>query len=97
MQLTPEVRLDANATLSENKIADFEEIVYDYAEGFDYVNVVNHRNTDIAMSPNAVAMGMLTWEDAASNSSMSGVSVSLIGKHVGRRYPRQHRGQGAFP
>ena len=85
VQLTPEVRLDANATLSENKIADFEEIVYDYAEGFDYVNVVNHQNTDIALSPNAVAMGMLTWE-APSNSSMSGVSVSLIGKHVGRQY-----------
>ena len=85
VQLTPEVRLDANATLSENKIADFEEIVYDYAEGFDYVNVVNHRNTDIALSPNAVAMGMLTWE-APSNSSVAGVSVSLIGKHVGRQY-----------
>ena len=51
VQLTPEVRLDANATLSENKIADFEEIVYDYGEGFDYVNVVNHRNTTSPFPP----------------------------------------------
>ena len=85
MQLTPEVRLDANATLSENKIANFQEVIYDYGTGVDFVNVVDHTNTDIALSPGAVAMGMLTWE-APANSSIAGVSVSLIGKHVGRQF-----------
>ena len=85
MQLTSTLRVDANATLAQNKIALFEETVYDYDENFSYVNVIEHENTDIALSPNAVAMGMLTFE-APEDGALAGLSFSLIGKHVGRQF-----------
>lgn len=85
VQLTSSLRLDANATLAQNKIALFEETVYDYDSNFDYVNTIVHENTDIALSPNAVAMGMLTFE-APKDGALAGLSVSLIGKHVGQQF-----------
>lgn len=85
LQLTSALRLDANATLAQNKIAQFEETVYDYDDNFDYENIVVHENTDIALSPNAVAMGMLTYE-APKDGALAGLSVSLIGKHVGQQF-----------
>jgi len=85
VQVTPTLRVDANATLSQNKIALFEETIYDYDENFSYVNVIEHEGTDIALSPNAVGMGMLTFE-APKESALAGVSFSLIGKHVGRQF-----------
>ena len=85
LQLTSALRLDANATLAQNKIAQFEETVYDYDSNFDYENIVVHENTDIALSPNAVAMGMLTYE-APKDGALAGLSVSLIGKHVGQQF-----------
>jgi len=85
VQLTSSLRLDANATLAQNKIAQFEETVYDYDSNFDYVNTIDHENTDIALSPNAVAMGMLTFE-APEDGALAGLSVSLIGKHVGQQF-----------
>lgn len=84
-QLTSTLRLDANATLAQNKIAQFEETVYDYDGNFDYENIVVHENTGIALSPNAVAMGMLTYE-APKDGALAGLSVSLIGKHVGQQF-----------
>ena len=85
VQLTSSLRLDANATLAQNKIAQFEETVYDYDSNFDYENTIVHENTDIALSPNAVAMGMLTFE-APEDGALAGLSVSLIGKHVGQQF-----------
>jgi len=85
VQLTSSLRLDANATLAQNKIALFEETVYDYDSNFDYVNTIDHEYTDIALSPNAVAMGMLTFE-APEDGALAGLSVSLIGKHVGQQF-----------
>ncbi len=85
VQLTSSLRLDANATLAQNKIAQFEETVYDYDGNFDYVNTIVHENTDIALSPNAVAMGMLTFE-APEDGALAGLSMSLIGKHVGQQF-----------
>ena len=91
LQLTSSLRFDANATLAENKISQFEETVYDYdlfynpESEFDYENTIVHENTDIALSPNAVAMGMLTFE-APKDGAFAGLSVSLIGKHVGQQF-----------
>ena len=92
VQLSPQWRLDANAAFSTNKIARFEETLYDY-EKFDendnptegYEVVIVHENTDIALSPNTVAMGMLTWE-ASEDGPLSGLSASLIHKQVGKQF-----------
>ncbi|MDA0728806.1 MAG: TonB-dependent receptor [Bacteroidetes bacterium] len=85
VQLTPALRLDANASFSQNRIAQFEETVYDYDSDFVFENIIVHENTDIALSPNVVAMGMLTVE-APKESALAGLSVSLIGKHVGQQF-----------
>ena len=88
IQLTDQWRLDANAAFSQNKIARFEETLYDYAYGYEdpeFVVVVEHEHTDIALSPNAVAMGMLTWE-ADKGGALAGLSASLIHKQVGRQF-----------
>ena len=85
IQATPVLRLDANATFSQNKIALFEETIYDYDGAFDYVNIVTHENTDLALSPNVVGMGMVTVE-APEDSKLSGLSFSVIAKHVGRQF-----------
>lgn len=85
VQLTPAFRFDANATFSQNKIAEFEETVYDYSDDFEYENRIVHEDTDIALSPNAVAMGMLTFE-APEDGAFAGLSFSLIGKHVGQQF-----------
>ena len=85
IQATPVLRFDANATFSQNKIALFEETIYDYDGAFDYVNIVTHENTDLALSPNVVGMGMATLE-APEDSKLSGLSFSVIAKHVGRQF-----------
>jgi iron complex outermembrane receptor protein len=85
IQVTPLLRLDANATFSQNKIALFEETIYDYDGAFDYVNVVTHEDTDLALSPNVVGMGMATLE-APEDSKFAGLSFSVIAKHVGRQF-----------
>jgi iron complex outermembrane recepter protein len=44
-----------NATLSENRIQRFSEVLYDYTDGFDVITY-EHVNTPISFSPRAVAM-----------------------------------------
>jgi len=85
VQVTPALRLDANASFSQNKIAQFEETVYDYDNNFNFENIIVHENTDIALSPHVVAMGMLTLE-APKEGVLAGLSLSLIGKHVGQQF-----------
>ena len=88
LQLTSSLRFDANATLAENKIAQFEETVYDYDLYNPKVN-----STTKTLSPrehrhraftDAVAMGMLTLK--LLRTVPAGLSVSLIGKHVGQQF-----------
>ncbi|MAO88212.1 MAG: TonB-dependent receptor [Crocinitomicaceae bacterium] len=85
IQATPELRFEANATFSQNKIAQFDETIYDYDGAYDYANIVTHENTDLALSPNVVAMGMAILE-APEDSKLSGLSFSIIAKHVGRQF-----------
>ena len=92
----PELRFDANATFSQNKIAQFDETIYDYDGAYDYVNIVTHENTDLALSPNVVAMGMATLE-APEDSKLSGLSFSVIAKHVGRQFLDNTSNEQAVP
>jgi iron complex outermembrane receptor protein len=85
IQATPELRFEANATFSQNKIAQFDETIYDYDGAYDYANIVTHENTDLALSPNVVAMGMAILE-APEDSKLSGLSFSITAKHVGRQF-----------
>lgn len=68
-----------NTTLSQNKIKNFEEVIYDYTNGFE-IKTVSHNNTDISFSPSIVAGQVLTY---LPNSSLS---IALQTKYVGQQY-----------
>ena len=55
-QLTDKLDLAANASFSSNKIDQFTELIYDYTNGFDIIEI-DHQDVDIAFSPNRI-MGL---------------------------------------
>jgi len=80
-------RIDANATFSQNKIKDFNYIVFDTqydAATWDWVSteavITEYENTDIAFSPNIIANGILTF------SPIKNLDIKWISKYVGDQY-----------
>jgi iron complex outermembrane recepter protein len=73
---------NANLTLSQNKIEEYTEILYNYGENWDEYNVEEtvFKNSDIAFSPNVIAGGQLTYKP------VSGLRISVFTKYVGRQY-----------
>jgi iron complex outermembrane recepter protein len=80
--LTDKWSLNANLTLSRNKIRDFTEVVYDYGVNWDEYNTVSrtYENTDIAFSPATIAGAILTYRP------VQGVDLSLLSKYISRQY-----------
>jgi len=63
-KITNSLKLFGNTTISQNKIANYDELVYEY---FSYTDSVathtnNYKNTDIAFSPKLIAVGGATWQ-----------------------------------
>lgn len=81
-RFTPQWQWAANLTLSQNKIKEFVEFIYDYGVGYNEYNAIEitHRNTDISFSPNVVAGSMLTFSPAPR------LDLQLLSKYVGRQY-----------
>ncbi len=71
--------VSGNATFSQNKIEAFEELLYDYTNGFDIVRI-QHSNTDIAFSPSVIAGGRAEYF------VHKNISVSWLPRYVGRQY-----------
>lgn len=71
--------ISGNATFSQNKIESFEELLYDYTNGFDIVRI-QHSNTDIAFSPSVIAGGRAEYF------VHKNISVSWLPRYVGRQY-----------
>ena len=68
----------ANAAFSLNKIAEFTEYIDNYDDGTQ--EVITHKNTDIAFSPNVIAgarISVLPVDD---------LEISFINKYVGRQF-----------
>ena len=80
------IRLDANATVSQNKIKDFDYVVYDTQydpntwEDSTTAEVTSYNDTDISFSPNLIMGSMLTV------TPVDKLSVSLLSKYVGKQY-----------
>ncbi|MBI1226451.1 MAG: TonB-dependent receptor plug domain-containing protein [Bacteroidetes bacterium] len=77
--------VDGNATFSKNKIKNFTEYVDNWDTGGQ--EAFDRGTTDIALSPNVVAFGRLTW-GASQNFAKNGqgLSISVASKHVGKQY-----------
>ena len=79
VQLAKKLWLNANLTLSRNRIGRFDEVVYDYTNGFD-VLVNEFEDTDISFSPEVISAGRLIYQP------LEGLELMLISKYVGDQY-----------
>lgn len=72
----------ANATLSESKIKNFTEVLYDYGVNFDEFNEVQNSFTDvdIAFSPELIVGSTFTFNP------IKGLEASLLSKYVGDQF-----------
>ena len=70
-------RMDANLTLSQNKVLDYT--FADFADGDADPNLVT-RTTDLALSPNIVGAAIATFVPIKNG------KLQLIGKYVGKQY-----------
>ncbi|MFT5861120.1 MAG: iron complex outermembrane receptor protein [Flavobacteriaceae bacterium] len=77
-QVHRHIELTGNITLSQNKIASFNEYVDNYDVGGQ--DTIAHRNTDLAFSPNVVAAFGVNLE------VVKGLDVTLLGKYVGQQF-----------
>ncbi len=82
VRLSSKLLWNANLTLSQNKIKNFNEVLYDYGANFDQYNEVikSYVNTDIALSPNVIAGSTFMY------SPVSGFELGLLTKYVGKQY-----------
>jgi iron complex outermembrane recepter protein len=70
--------IGANANLSRNKIAEFNEYIDNYDTWEQ--EVIVHQNTDMAFSPNCIVGGVVSFLPS------SNWEVSLLPKYVSRQY-----------
>ncbi len=73
---------NANLTLSQNKILNFDEVLYDYGANFDEYNEVarNYKNADISFSPNVIVGSGFSYHP------VSAIDLTLLSKYVGKQY-----------
>ena len=88
-QIVRDLTLKGNLTLSQNKIKQFNEIIYDYSISYEEKNI-EHNNTTIAFSPSVIANGTLDYviyDDLRNmNSKGNKLTISLLGRYVGKQY-----------
>jgi iron complex outermembrane receptor protein len=80
--LSKKFTLGANLTLSQNKVLNFTEVLYDYGADFDQYNVIEkkYKTTDISFSPNVIAGGIFSYK------VFKGLELSWLTKFVGKQY-----------
>ncbi len=73
---------NANLTLSQNKIQDFNEVIYDYGANFDEYNVIKkvYTNSDISLSPNVIAGSSFSF------SPHKALELTILSKYVGKQF-----------
>ncbi len=82
MKISKKLSWNVNLTLSQNKIKNFTEVLYDYGANWDEYNVVERKysNTDISFSPNVIGGSTLTY------TVFRGTELALLTKYVGKQY-----------
>ncbi len=80
------IRLNANATFSENKVVDFTEYIDNYDDP-NYAQLgIKHSNTPIALSPATIAAGTVTFAPFRYMKNDQLLEMDLSGKYVGKQY-----------
>jgi len=83
VELMNGLTFNGNATFSQNKIKAFTEYIDNWDTGEQ--EIVQHENTDLALSPNVIAGGGLTY-DVFKNENQNQLSLTLSGKYVGSQF-----------
>ena len=80
--ISPKLSLMANLTLSQNRIREFTEVLYDYGINFNEYNEIQnvYHNTNIAYSPSVIASSGLSYK------LFRGFEASWLMKHVGKQF-----------
>ncbi len=68
-----------NFTLSRNKIKSFNQVVYDYTNGFEIINIP-FENTDISFSPAVISGSSLRYRPIKNG------EIEWLAKYVGKQY-----------
>lgn len=81
-QISSKFYFAGNVTLSQNKIREFTEIIYDYGLNFDEFNEVQTQleNVDISFSPSVIVGASLTYRP------LRKAEVTLLSKYVGDQF-----------
>ena len=71
-----------NATFSQNKIKEFDEILYDYGVNWDEYNIITRTftNTEISFSPSIIAGGAIHFYP------VSNLELSWLSKFVDKQH-----------
>lgn len=86
----PWLRLDANTTLSLNKLKDYTAYIPVYDSDYNFVEnyVQNCGKTDMLMSPSVIGMVQLAFTPFRNiaHNSLKTTTLTINGKYVGRQY-----------
>ena len=76
------LKLTGGLTLSQNKVAQFNESVDEYLDTLPYYTqqVISHNNTDMSFSPNVIGNVGIEWMPSEN------LQISWMTKYVGRQY-----------
>ncbi len=86
-QIIPQLRWDANATFSQNKILNLTDFVDSWDTGEQIQQ--NFDRTDIAFSPNIIAASTLDWaifKNLKTTKTLQSLNLALLSKYVGKQY-----------
>lgn len=79
VNITKNLSWNVNLTLSQNKIVVFDELLYDYTNGFEIIEK-KQEDSDIALSPNIIASSELNFQPS------EGVEIALLTRYIGEQY-----------
>jgi iron complex outermembrane receptor protein len=77
-KINRKLSVTANLTLSQNKVAEFNEYIDNYDVGGQ--DTITHLNTDLAFSPNIISSAGVSYE------AFKGFEINLLGKYVGSQF-----------
>lgn len=84
--LASRLRLDVNATLSDNRVRQFSEFIDQYDENFNWLGQqeIVREDTPLAFSPGVITGADLSWEAIALDRQQ--LTFNVMAKYVGRQY-----------
>ncbi|PHN02028.1 TonB-dependent receptor [Flavilitoribacter nigricans] len=86
-EVSPRLNVNANVTLSRNKVDNYTEYVDAYDADFNWLEqqTIRREDTDLAFSPSVIAGGDINFQVLPEGGDHQ-LALSLLGKYVGKQY-----------